>query len=119
MSTPQLNTFIQLNKELDTMTMQEKLEVRLKEEFNFDSSLFNIRDIKKFLDAEVIKKITKIKNVKRGNYVLLAGKLIGAISSIAVGSSLSATEVDVIVGVPIVGASVSGAGVLLTLTNYL
>ena len=65
MSTPQLNTFIQLNKELDTMTMQEKLEVRLKKEYNFNSSLYNIQDIKKFLDAEVIKKMKrKLKMLK-------------------------------------------------------
>ena len=113
MSTPQLNTFIQLNKELDTMKMQEKLEVRLKEEYNFNSSLYNIQDKKKFLDAEVIKYKKKMKNVKRGNYVLLAGELIGAISSIAVGSSLSANEVGVIVGLPVIGAKVTGAGVLL------
>ena len=60
-----------------------------------------------------------MKNIKRVNYVILAGEIIGAISSIAVGSSLSATGVDVIVGLPIVGISVTSTGVLLTLTNYL
>ena len=37
MSTPQLNTLRQLNNDLDTMTFQEKLELRLKEEYNFNS----------------------------------------------------------------------------------
>ena len=61
----------------------------------------------------------KIKNFKRVNYSILAGELIGAISSIAVGSSLSATGVGVVVGLPIVGSIVTCAGVLLTLTKYL
>ena len=105
--------------ELDPLTLEEKLDQRLKEKYNFDSSIHNIGDIRKYFDEEIAHYSKKDKKTKRINYVILTLEALVGVGGVASGVTLSSTGVGVIAGIPVVSGSVATVGVSMAIGNHM
>ncbi len=104
---------------LDSLTLEEKLDQRLKEKYNFDSSIHNIGDIRKYFGEEIAHYSKKDKKTKRINYVILTLEALVGVGGVASGVTLSSTGVGVIAGIPVVSGSVATVGVSMAIGNHM
>ncbi len=110
--------FRSLYPEIDTSTLEEKLNQRLQEKYNFDSSMYNISDTRKYFREEIEHYTRKDKSLTRLNYFILTTEVVLGAGGVASGVTLSSTGFGTVVGIPIVSGTVAGVGLLMAFGHH-
>ena len=120
-----METFKQLNNELEVSKIQEKIEKRLREEYDFNNSISILKDMKKFYDAELNHYTKKASNASNLYKTLTSisvlsggGGITAAVSSISGISAPISIPITISCGAVSISSSIFNHFLQIKCTRY-
>ena len=111
--------FKELNEELQSYTMDEKIEKKLKVEREFTSTINDIEKKKAYFEKEVDKYTMKNQKCKNIGHAIITAEIAGSLTGLTTGAVISLTGFGTILAVPIVSLGLALGGTLVLTTGYL